>query len=1397
MFNRLKQLANKALSLIRSAPAPKVAAPKAPAPKPLSPWQQTLKQNNIDTRPQGQRFPTPYKNQQAYEAAIREQQRRAKEEVLRKKQAELDQAKKKWKAKKTPVPFKTQAQKNVFVDGKPQTSANIAEEEARLKTQELINKKKAYSGSGWLDRLKDKVTFGETRRASSSRSFAEQLKNQNRERGNKLFDEKLAAHQKLWADLNADFAARQAKLSPKDQQKLAEEYDRRIKKSAASLENFDATLRGIEGAADDESRRKLPGKVGGLISWTNRNVAQKGKGLGTTIARYTIGQGSENLPSAVTALGRGVSWLQNLNTNNRTIYKNDGSSFNRLESGKNSWQATFNARRTAPYKEKPFDKKQAYKDFTLAQYNTWKVNELKKAGSGGGNFKSDLFKGGKYNYQDNSKIKGLKSYDDWVKEQWQKREKFNQSTQSGIEELTDPTNYIGLGSGSAAKQGTTRAAKLTKFLSETRAGSFIERKAAPLINAAKDTKAAGWVKSLNKEYKLPGERLVEELGTIKRTLGNSPELKRVNEIAKEIAKGSKYDLKVLDDLENLHPAAFGALQRSVGGKLALRDRLMLAGKNSKATRDHIEEIIQRYNKFTDEQKLADSIKYTRFGGKKRLYSPNVAWTRENLDNYNYRLFKKNKNLVQSKEDFLFGVKHRLTESNLQKKILKEGVRDKELTSEMLTNWKKYSKQAKKAEKDSIAARSKFTKKTTGVTQWARNKSLRDEVSVGRSLVNTGRKTLEAPTKLWKKSVLKYRPAWAVNNAAFNAQAAVQAGGLGALAEQARLLKPKYWREAMAESRKIAGSNISKEIGQKGLTKFHTGIEDWSRVAAFRSLKKKGFSDEAALKRVNNYLFDYTTKNFERPIKAVIPFYQFQKNLAKASTRLVLDKPLIAKLYNKLDKYQSEGFDKEFETIRSELKAQGYSDSEIDAFKEENRKYYEQKFKKGSKFFNNPFVGYSEKGLSGFGVNPYISAAAETIDAQDQYGRSIGGRDASFTRRLVSKFPQAELARQGYNAYRVQTGKLKPSEKWIGGKGSDGYGLTKEKQGYDKSKKNYVKSLDPRDNLDSKLKSFVGIPSSVEFDKSKFLETKRMAKLTSEYFSMAGTGVPYKDKYAAQEALFKKYGVTADDFYKGILAKYDSDMATKTKALKEDAANKNKSLFEEYGKQPYGTRSAWAVKKLAELNKQGYFNDNPYLKGFKFVSSETVTKANKKAAYDKAKASGDWTAFNKTYGKKTSQKAIDYRRAKASGDWTDYKKKYGTRGDSAKAKFWQAYTSEPDLAKRRQILRDNPQYAKNAVKSEAEIAEATFWYEYQKASKAKRKEMLAKNPQYNKRQDWTASMWDAWKAENKAKERSTLNSFGDFGTKVNKNLAFNKQKAFKVTWGKSTTRAKKASVRWRV
>jgi hypothetical protein len=1250
----------------------------------------------------------------------------------------------------------------------PEGESQRVKDEYRRRAEKIIDDHKKGGGDSFLDKFFDKITFGGTRRAMEARSMAEEFGRSTANTQAKRYETDVNAFLKKQADMRARVQAKKFS-SWAEYNKVMREYSKWEAEELARLRYMKAATEGTVAGYDAKSKEKLtnlPGKVG---NWLQDNIVNGAIGQITGgIWKYTLGSGDAAVPSLVTAPSRAVNALSNLISGRKTIVGKDGKE--RKSTG-NAWLDSFN--------QSNLNGKAA-----ALTYENYARNRYLQIKNG---FQTPA------SYLDMGKKKQAK-FDAAEFERWerQNRNELQKSWRSDTQRAKDtysfandialdPLSYFGL-SKIGQKAGTGIAESASKWLGRATkplSSSKFGKTATNLFSSIKASKPVTW---LGAEAKSPQQKYFDAVTEANRVTDEAqrtylPRLRSRQAILakeKQILKG-KFDDSLIDDFrimaERGDDEAARWLQQMRNGEFSQKAKILnwtrAGGVGSNPRLTNLKELADRWSDFADEMLRADKVATDRIGkGKKfSFYSPRTKY----VEDYNFRKEKKNFK-PQSAQD------------------LYRGVVDRYFKSDVINYWGDNQKSKIKFMDDEIERiLGEYGRVTDDAASNVERAYAKTRTPYGRLRGATGK---FGPTALWKKSVLKYRPAWYVNNFLYNTQGAALAGGGRALVEQAKLFRPKNYRHAVNELPENVKTQVASEIGTGKIAKFGNALENVSRMGAYRALIKQGYTPDAALKRVNSYLFDYSTKNYERPIKAVLPFYSFQKGLAKAAVKMPGDRPLAAIAYNRLDRAQQQQFETDFDKIVPELEKLGYSEVEIAEIRKQQAQIYKGRLKIGDRYITTPFNAFSEKaGFGGGGINPWISSLAEASSAKDSFGRQLSGEAASFGSRVFEKFPQASLAKKGLDKYLIASGRKKPVERWIGAEGSGGYGMTKEAQGYDPSKPNYKESLDAGAKFDRDLAAFFGAPRGLKFDTTKLLEQKKLQKLKSEYFAVDWNDLPFQEQEKRRGELFKKYGITADEFYDGILAKYDSANTKKIKAMKDEAYEKTQKLFAEYSAQPKGTRNVWATKKLKELVDSGYFAKNPFLKSFDWTNPDTIAKAQRKMAYDQAKATGNWSAFAARRPRKTSQKALDYREAKRTGDWSAYERKYGAPKKSARAKFWAAYADEKDPAKRREMLRDHPEYAKRKPKSEAQIAEARFWSKYAAASVEDRRELLKKNPKYNRRSNWTPQMWDKWKIEKKALQKKTAMRNSKFAELMLANLATNNAKAAPVLAKKARSRAK--------
>ena len=1199
-----------------------------------------------------------------------------------------------------------------------------AENQAYSRALKEYQERTRFKGSGFWATAFDKATFGQTRRQMSARNYFGEKSAEVQDRG--IFE-----YETLYQRYEKNYASAQARINKARETKSAAEVERMVKaendkllRDYNRLKELGIKVSGQIRGYTAASQSATTGLIGKAFSGTVGAL----QAAGGAIARGTIGEGWENVPSAITLFDRVANYLGNLNTNDRTIYRHDGTSMNRLESGKNAWQATFGQRsgNHRPWVDLPFNKKDAE-----ARFGSQVDSILKQRGS-------EFGLGGK-KLQNPSDVYHGMSREQILRKLWDGWNQNNRIQNSLAMTMKDPLSGAGLGANKLVSLAGRAAAGTTAFKTVSAAKPVTAARSA--LNTLKQSRPMQW---LTAEHKTHAQRVNDEIfRELDDVAQKQPKMKAlINEWAQNgntIKARAKFEefKKVTDDLAALSKDEINALQ------YLMRPDKRLSASVDKLTRPQLEKVTKLAEKHRSALNLSQKLEI-----KEGVATP----FRKNYIPQYGRGFKPAQKVRQK---------------------LKAGRPDWWFTKRQT----KQRTQTKKQLTDSLAARqygSRAARHDLPVlrTIHAGRKDIKENFSRIRDAKKTVKKSAwervtdvtSLPTKVWKKSVLATNPAWYLNNELFNQIQGITAGGTKFIKNQrgtqrylqhlkrnaGRSLKPSELREFT----EAIGTDVEKLFGKLAddatrvqkidnatfgrLSKVASSQESRARIALYRTYRQHGLDHKAAVKRVDKYLFRYGTKNWERPIKALVPFWAWQKGLAKAGARMPFQNPKAALMYTELQRYQDFSLDQHFNEIVPKLKELGYTDAEIEAFRAEHEKYNKGKIRVGDRYINTPFNAFSTKGMDAMGVNPYVAATNESLNATDFFGNKIDPQNSVFWRRIISKFPQLELGLQGFRTARLDV--TKPTERWIGEPGSSGLGMTKEKQGYDKSKKNYVKSLDPSNNLTKNILAFVGIPRSNVVSMSELFESKRLQKLTDEYFGTDWDSMKYDEAQAKRKKLFERYGVTEQQFFDSKINKYDTPAAQRTKALKADAAALNKMLFEEYSKQKYGTRSKWAVEKLKELNSIGYFEKNPYLKSFDWLTGDTVARVNMQKAYELAKKTGDWSQFNIKYGDRRSAKKIAYDIAKKTGDWTAYRAKYGVKKQSPhqyQGKFFKT------------------------AESRQKYIDGEFWRSYAAASKAERKKLMADNPQYNTRKDWTQAQWDAANLEKKTSERQRLMSSSPF------------------------------------
>lgn len=566
----------------------------------------------------------------------------------------------------------------------------------------------------------------------------------------------------------------------------------------------------------------------------------------------------------------------------------------------------------------------------------------------------------------------------------------------------------------------------------------------------------------------------------------------------------------------------------------------------------------------------------------------------------------------------------------------------------------------------------------------------------------------SPTRtIWKPAVLAGRPAWYVNNVAWNVVASFMGGGTDVLGSYkkivAGMLKEKKLTPGILKDmpEAIRGNTLAADTFGKKLGAPGSWVEGLSRSALYDAMIKKGFSPEEATKQVNRYLFDYgNTKNWERPIQAVVPFWNWQKNIAKFTATMPLNNPVAAHVFKFI---KTEYMDKPLEEIPDEN--QSYVDSESGKTITWNaRNGFEGKIKTPWGWTTVPFLPVMPGQLDKIGLSPWLRLSEELLTGKDTFGNSLWS-DNTMVDRIAKTIPQISLGYDKVGALNNKDSK----ESWI-----TPSGYTKSKQGFDPGAKNYDPNLDKEKKYKTNKNSFLGGRNFKQFDKSTYEEKKRYNAFSKEWFShdfnkeFADTSVLSKDatnaeknafydnrsslndkKKVAMNEIATKHGFDLQkDIYDGKWAKFDTTQTTISKNASEDYHNDRSKFFSEssaFWKKYTGETDV--SKKIQMLIDQPRYS--------KKSIEELKISLQKTLAYTR----------NKPFWIKYWSLSDPVARRALMATRPDLMKK----GTSEKAIFWQTYINS-DFRTKRRMLREHPERLADIKNRDPKKADMAWAYE---------------------------------------------------------------------------------------
>lgn len=445
-----------------------------------------------------------------------------------------------------------------------------------------------------------------------------------------------------------------------------------------------------------------------------------------------------------------------------------------------------------------------------------------------------------------------------------------------------------------------------------------------------------------------------------------------------------------------------------------------------------------------------------------------------------------------------------------------------------------------------------------------------QAAPNRRFLSTDTSTLRAglgmPERRWKQAVLKYNPAWYVHNLGWNIPASFMAGGARTAAGYAKML------------RKGSIKNLPSELTDGAFGGLGGAVEKFSRGAAYHASLAKGMSKDQAVANVNKYLFDYGShKNWEKPFRAVFPFWSWQKNFSRLLYQLPFDNPRSAATLNAIN---------------------NRTQQELAKLPPDQRKTFQgQLYIPGKGWTTSAFTPFLDQQVSNAGVNPWLSLAQRMSSGQDYFGRDVSGESNTDT--ALSVIPQGRFL----GPLLKLLNKNPQTKDWLATSG-----MGKETQGLDNTLPNYDPNLDYSKQAKSALKSYFGIPSFRNFDPKKYTAQQRYTAFTDAYFKTdwAKEYPNGNDRNAARAKLAKQFGFDLQkDIYNGKWAKNDTEATQLVKAAKENfwgAEQQNSAFWKKYYTLDKAGRRA-----LLDANPQ-YKNPNLSYSGSKGSSkyAHTVT-----------------------------------------------------------------------------------------------------------------------------------------------------------------------------------------------
>lgn len=922
--------------------------------------------------------------------------------------------------------------------------------------------------------------------------------------------------------------------------------------------------------------------------------------------------------------------------------------------------------------------------------------------------------------------------------------------------LVDPANWIGAGTvakGKSALKNTKFGGQLTSKLSEITRKT--RKKFVPTLSKLGDTYRSPREKMFDLATKFKDSRtalITKQAGAVEKarnkggTISDFFDQLSTYKIGKKITNkadeglekigGSPYDniaqsteyrhdfIKSIGQKSDIHKVLFS---RGVdnGYKIKTLDRLRYIGKQNRAMMQSVERDLDTYKPIAEEWRKADGIKTNRFTREGRGYLPKVIGR-----GYNPALKRRFKGLTDPNDlepalynrEFMSGLGQqsgakRDNVEQLRKRLydqLKTGKGMKRtaviaMATELgIKTTERGVKLSGKALFDRIFAKVGNLKgeqrnfyRDARLAKADKDEVLKNQERYGAILngkyekQHTRKRVVGFPNTVWKSLVTMGTPGWYLNNAVTNEIVGTSAGGFRFLGEQLKHLNPLNKAQRLAEKASLpkgVGSDIAEGLNVGKVGRFGSMVENSARIPLFKAMKKQGLSDDEALKVVNNHLFDYKTKNWDRPIKGVLPFWLWSKNLTKLGATMPFNNPRGANAFN----YLNRKIETDYNNAPSDPTA--YKDDATGQTVSFDRKQkLAGKLKIGkNKWLDTNWLPFTPDRASQFGFNPYLAGAGEALSGENKFGDVTTLAKTVTDRTSASRWIKALSEKPG-------------TKKWFS---ASGYG--KEQQGSDPTAGNYNKYLDPKPTANKARNSFFGIPNVTTFDPSSNTFRNNMAKFNKEYFAIDWKTLKtedYKGAIAKQDELAKKFGLTWDQVVSD-WSKYDTKTASNTKAQKDVAYSDQNKFWNDWYPQTRNGRNATVRQYYKDQTaKHNPYTMYPVLKGNdkikgtaddKLLSPSTV-----KDSYA-VQVGGKWfksqASADKYYAGRARYTASRKNVIQADGKYFKNADSYNRYVEGkAKKDFWSNYFSLTDKKARRALLEANPKYNQFAstMKTQAE------------------------------------------------------------------------------------------------